>query len=103
MLRFQLQVLRDRGYRGLILWSQDSGDSLGAPPSSSEIIESYRSYPEQTNVLNHETKSFTVNEVSRVSDFALSLSHSLAVGLSSLWKRLLGENGENDALFTSFT
>ncbi|KAA1085342.1 hypothetical protein PGT21_003963 [Puccinia graminis f. sp. tritici] len=58
-----LQVLRDRGYRGLILWSQDSGDSLGAPPSSSEIIESYRSYPAQTNVLNHETKSFTVNEV----------------------------------------
>ncbi|KAA1064476.1 hypothetical protein PGT21_004288 [Puccinia graminis f. sp. tritici] len=58
-----LQVLRDRGYRGLILWSQDSGDSLGAPPSSSEIIESYRSYPDQTNVLNHETKSFTVNDV----------------------------------------
>ncbi|OAV93310.1 hypothetical protein PTTG_00916 [Puccinia triticina 1-1 BBBD Race 1] len=58
-----LQVLQDRGYKGLIMWSQDSADSLEAPPSSSEIIESYRSYPEQTNVLNHETKSFTVDEV----------------------------------------
>ncbi|KAA1079405.1 hypothetical protein PGT21_010187 [Puccinia graminis f. sp. tritici] len=58
-----LQVLQDRGYRGLILWSEDSGDSLEAPPSSSEIIESYRSYPDQTNVLNHETQSSTVNEV----------------------------------------
>ncbi|KAI9629808.1 hypothetical protein KEM48_012588 [Puccinia striiformis f. sp. tritici PST-130] len=58
-----LQVLHDRGYKGLIMWSQDTADSLDAPASSSGIIESYRSYPEQTNVLNHETKSLTVNEV----------------------------------------
>ncbi|OAV95866.1 hypothetical protein PTTG_04894 [Puccinia triticina 1-1 BBBD Race 1] len=58
-----LQVLQDRGYKGLILWSQDSKDSLASPPSSSEIIESYRFYPEQTNVLNHETTALMVDEV----------------------------------------
>ncbi|KAI7940586.1 hypothetical protein MJO28_012871 [Puccinia striiformis f. sp. tritici] len=63
-VQLQLQVLHDRGYKGLIMWSQDTADSLDAPASSSGIIESYRSYPEQTNVLNHETKSLTVNEVS---------------------------------------
>ncbi|KAA1078756.1 hypothetical protein PGTUg99_010767 [Puccinia graminis f. sp. tritici] len=45
------------------MWSQDSGDSLASPPSSSEIVSSYGSYPEKTIVLNHETKSLTVNEV----------------------------------------
>ena len=65
--RFQLQVLKDRGYKGLILWSQDSQDSLESPPGSCDIIESYRSYPEKTNVLNHETKDFTVKEVSWLS------------------------------------
>jgi hypothetical protein len=49
------------------MWSQDSGDSLETPPSASEIVQSYRSYPEKTIVLNHETKSLTVNEVSVVS------------------------------------
>jgi len=58
-----LQVLKDRGYKGLILWSQDSQDSLESPPGSCDIIESYRSYPEKTIVLNHETKDFTVKEV----------------------------------------
>ncbi|KAA1119399.1 hypothetical protein PGT21_024261 [Puccinia graminis f. sp. tritici] len=58
-----LQVLRDRGYKGLIMWSQDSGDSLASPPSSSEIVQSYGSYPEKSIVLNHETKSLTVDEV----------------------------------------
>ncbi|KAA1111304.1 hypothetical protein PGTUg99_003998 [Puccinia graminis f. sp. tritici] len=58
-----LQVLQDRGYKGLILWSQDSQDSSASPPSSSEIIANYRSYPDQTNVLNHETTSLMVDEV----------------------------------------
>ncbi|KNZ55668.1 hypothetical protein VP01_2618g1 [Puccinia sorghi] len=58
-----LQVLSDRGYKGLILWSQDSQDSFESPPSPPDIIESYRSYPEKTIVLNHETKDFTVDQV----------------------------------------
>ncbi|WAR58008.1 hypothetical protein PtB15_5B238 [Puccinia triticina] len=58
-----LQVLSDRGYKGMIMWSQDAEDSLDSPASPSQIIESYKSYPEKTIVLNHETKESTVNEV----------------------------------------
>ncbi|POW22481.1 hypothetical protein PSHT_01202 [Puccinia striiformis] len=59
----QLQVLRNRGYKGLVMWSQDSGDTHIPAPSSSPVIRSYRSYPEKTIVLNHEVKDFTVEEV----------------------------------------
>lgn len=58
-----LQVLKDRGYKGLILWSQDSQDSSESPPSPSQIIEGYNSYPEKTIILNHETKQFVTDEV----------------------------------------
>ncbi|POW19029.1 hypothetical protein PSHT_05127 [Puccinia striiformis] len=58
-----LQVLHDRGYKGLIMWSKDSGDTQTPTPSSSQIIQNYQSYPEKSIVLNHEVKDFTVNEV----------------------------------------
>lgn len=58
-----LKVLREKGYKGLILWSEDSQDSFGSPPSPSEIIRTYQSYPEKTIVLNHETHEFMVDEV----------------------------------------
>ncbi|KAI9622982.1 hypothetical protein H4Q26_014925 [Puccinia striiformis f. sp. tritici PST-130] len=58
-----LQVLRDRGYKGLIMWNQDSGDTFTPTPSSAQIIDSYRSFPEKTISLNHEIKDFTVDQV----------------------------------------
>lgn len=58
-----LQVLQDRGYKGLIMWSEDSGDTHIPAPSASPVIKSYRSYPEKSMVLNHEVKDFTVKQV----------------------------------------
>ncbi|OAV93311.1 hypothetical protein PTTG_00917 [Puccinia triticina 1-1 BBBD Race 1] len=58
-----IKVLRARGYKGLILWSEDSQDSLESPPSSSEIIQNYQSYPDKTVVLSHETHKFMIDEV----------------------------------------
>ncbi|CAH7685727.1 hypothetical protein PPACK8108_LOCUS20299 [Phakopsora pachyrhizi] len=58
-----LQVLGERGYKGLILWTNDSGDSMAVPPSPQEIIELYKTFKVQSNILNHETKDFTIKQV----------------------------------------
>ncbi|KNZ47113.1 uncharacterized protein VP01_666g8 [Puccinia sorghi] len=58
-----IKVLKERGYKGLILWSEDSQDSLESPPSPSEIISHYQTYPEKTIVLSHETHKFMIDEV----------------------------------------
>ncbi|KAI7954930.1 hypothetical protein MJO28_005330 [Puccinia striiformis f. sp. tritici] len=58
-----LKVLGDRGYKGLFMWNQDSGDTFTPTPSPAEIIERYRSFPAGSNILNHEVKDFTVEQV----------------------------------------
>jgi len=58
-----LQVLSERGYKGLILWDQDSGDTFSPQPSASSIINSYSKFPAKSLTLNHETQSRTVYEV----------------------------------------
>ncbi|KAH9816009.1 family 4 carbohydrate esterase [Melampsora americana] len=58
-----VQVLKQRGYRAMVLWSHDSGDSLEQPPSPREIINTYEEYPPKQIVLNHESHEATVNEV----------------------------------------
>ncbi|KAI8460087.1 hypothetical protein BY996DRAFT_4570281, partial [Phakopsora pachyrhizi] len=60
---FGLSVLSERGYKGLIMWSQDSGDSLNPAPSSEEIVSDYENYPSKTIVLNHEISQQTVESV----------------------------------------
>ncbi|KNZ57718.1 uncharacterized protein VP01_208g5 [Puccinia sorghi] len=60
--RHQLQVLHDRGYKGMILWSRDSQDSADAPPSASQMVSEYRTYPNGTIVLHHETQALTVDQ-----------------------------------------
>ncbi|KAI9629809.1 hypothetical protein KEM48_012589 [Puccinia striiformis f. sp. tritici PST-130] len=58
-----IQVLKERGYKGLVLWSEDSQDSLEAPPSPAQMIQTYQTYPEKTIVLSHETHQFMIDEV----------------------------------------
>lgn len=58
-----IKVLKERGYKGMILWSEDSQDSLESPPSSSEIVSNYQTYSEKTIVLSHETHNFMIDEV----------------------------------------
>nr|ODN92440.1 deacetylase [Cryptococcus depauperatus CBS 7841] len=60
-----LNVLRARGYKKVILWSDDTGDSLGQPPSySEELLETVAGdYPNPHLVLAHSTISTTPSEV----------------------------------------
>ncbi|EGG03028.1 family 4 carbohydrate esterase [Melampsora larici-populina 98AG31] len=58
-----VQVLTERGYKGLVMWSDDSGDSFAEPPTSEKMIEAFNQYPPQSNILCHETKSTTTQEV----------------------------------------
>lgn len=58
-----LQVLAERGYKGLVLWNQATGDANDAPPSADSLIQSYQSYGEKTCVLNHEILSSTPQTV----------------------------------------
>ncbi|MBW0517720.1 hypothetical protein O181_057435 [Austropuccinia psidii MF-1] len=51
-----LEILSEKGYKGLVLWSQDSGDSASETPSASQIIENYRSYGEKDLILSHENQ-----------------------------------------------
>ncbi|KAH9822169.1 hypothetical protein DFH28DRAFT_947804 [Melampsora americana] len=58
-----LQVLQERGYKGLVLWSDDSGDSFAKPPSAEKMIDAFNQYPDKSNILSHETNSLTTQEV----------------------------------------
>ncbi|KAA1085341.1 hypothetical protein PGT21_003935 [Puccinia graminis f. sp. tritici] len=58
-----IKVLKKRGYKGLILWSEDSQDSLTSPPSPHEMIKTYQTYSDKTIVLSHETHPFMIDEV----------------------------------------
>ncbi|KAG0151913.1 hypothetical protein CROQUDRAFT_71226 [Cronartium quercuum f. sp. fusiforme G11] len=61
-----LEVLAERGYKGLVMWSKDTLDADSQRPSFEEIIEAYSNYPNQTNVLSHEIVETTVREVAPV-------------------------------------
>ncbi|CAH7675919.1 expressed protein [Phakopsora pachyrhizi] len=58
-----LQVLAERGYKGLILWNQDLKDSDSVPQGSPEMIEAFKTFPSQSISLSHETMKTTVAEV----------------------------------------
>ncbi|EGG03711.1 family 4 carbohydrate esterase [Melampsora larici-populina 98AG31] len=60
-----VQVLKQRGYRAMVLWSHDSGDSLEEPPPPREIITTYEEYKPKQIILNHESHESTVNEPRR--------------------------------------
>lgn len=57
------------------MWSDDSGDSFAAPPTSEKMIEAFNQYPPQSNILCHETKSTTTQEVCHLN------SHNFSVAL----------------------
>jgi len=103
-----LKVLADRGYSGLVYWSQDSGDSASPQPSASTIISRYQSYPARTIVLNHETYSLTVNDVMPKVVPQLKSKYSLVsvpqcLGISSNpsdWYQYVQPAGTRDATWT---
>ncbi|KAG0151879.1 hypothetical protein CROQUDRAFT_667584 [Cronartium quercuum f. sp. fusiforme G11] len=58
-----LQVLSERGYKGLVLWTEDSKDSATPAPEISTQIAAFNTYPPKTNLLNHETLKATALDV----------------------------------------
>ncbi|EGG03026.1 family 4 carbohydrate esterase [Melampsora larici-populina 98AG31] len=58
-----LQVLAERGYKGLVLWTHATGDANSNPPSPDSIVQFYQSYGEKSNILNHEITSSTPQTV----------------------------------------
>uniref|UniRef100_A0A0S1MJ25 NodB homology domain-containing protein n=1 Tax=Phakopsora pachyrhizi TaxID=170000 RepID=A0A0S1MJ25_PHAPC len=58
-----LSVLSERGYKGLIMWNQDSGDSSSPPTPAEDILAAYDKYPAKSIVLNHEITQKSVQTV----------------------------------------
>ncbi|KAL1408064.1 hypothetical protein Q8F55_004861 [Vanrija albida] len=58
-----LQVLRDRGYKKLFLWSEDTGDANGDSPQHSKDVISGMRYPSPHLVLQHSTIPTTSSQV----------------------------------------
>ncbi|KAG0146635.1 hypothetical protein CROQUDRAFT_62636 [Cronartium quercuum f. sp. fusiforme G11] len=58
-----LQVLLERGYKGLVMWTGDTHDATEPVQTPEQRIEAYTGFPERSNILNHETVKGTVLEV----------------------------------------
>lgn len=104
-----VQVLGERGYKGLVIWSDDSEDSFAAPPTAEKMIAAFNQYPAQSNILCHETKSITTQEA-----MPTVVKSLIGKGLKLLpiaqcldisddpkdWYEYVGEPGTKDATWT---
>ncbi|MBW0499901.1 hypothetical protein O181_039616 [Austropuccinia psidii MF-1] len=102
-----LNLLSEKGYKGLILWSQDSGDTVSQSPPPGDIIERYKSFGEKDIILNHE-KQVTVEEVTPkvipiLRNKGLSfqtVAQCLNLGQHSEWHRTVSSPGTRDNTWT---
>ncbi|WOO78040.1 Chitin deacetylase [Vanrija pseudolonga] len=85
-----LQVLRDRGYKKLFLWSDDTGDANGASVQSSKNTYNSIKFPAPHMVLSHSTIQTTSTQVL---PFAVPKLQCQGYSLRAV-DTCLGSNGE---------
>ncbi|KAH9822171.1 family 4 carbohydrate esterase [Melampsora americana] len=103
-----LQVLAERGYKGLVLWNHATNDADSNPPSPDEIIQTYPSYAEKSIILNHEILEFTTQTVIPTVLPQLKDKFKLVTSTSCLnlsndpkdWYQFVGKPSTKDASWT---